>query len=103
MRLSKHARERWEERCGSLDMDVEISTAKRASKAVLNRLRRSWDRSQGAGTWPADHDYLVTTGGCLFIVSCGVVITVLLLRDIKEWQRRRSRDDRERQRCRAVL
>lgn len=103
MRLSRHARERWEQRCAGMDMNAEITGAKRASKAVLNRLRQSWDRSQGTGTWPGQHDYLVTPSGCLFIVCGEVVITVLLLRDIKIWRNRRMKDDRERKRCRAVL
>lgn len=103
MYLTKHARARWNERCDGLDIDDEILAAKRASKSVINRLRRSWDRSQGAGTWPASNNYLVSPSGCLFIVDGQAVITVLLLREIKAWSQRRSKDDRERKRCRAVL
>ena len=94
MRLSTHARQRWQERCAHLELDEELATLRRASKATLNRLRRGWERSNGVGTWPASHDYFVSQNGVIFIEAGGQAITVLLVRDVKRWDVRRSIDDR---------
>lgn len=98
MRLTTHAQERWKQRCDHLCLSVEIGSSKPAGKTLLNRLRRSWERSQGVGTWPAHHAYMVSTGGALFIVCDGTIITVLLVKDIKRWSNRTERDDRSRRR-----
>ena len=98
MRLSIHAQQRWNERCGHLSLPVEIGSWRPASKATLNRLRRSWERSQGVATWPADHLYMTSPGGALFVIANDVVITVMLMRDIKRWHRRQDKDDRARRR-----
>lgn len=94
MTLTPHAWQRWRQRCSHLDMDFEVAGLKRAGKRVLNTLRRSWERSQGVGTWPAHYNYLISPGGAVFIVCDGIVITVLTARQIKSWERRRSADDR---------
>ena len=94
MELSSHARLRWLQRCGHLDFSTEVAGLRRASKRTLNRLRRGWERSNGVGTWPAWYDYLVSPGGALFISDEGSVLTVLLLREVKQWDNRRSMDDR---------
>jgi hypothetical protein len=60
MRLSTHAKERWQQRCSHLDLEAEWAAQRSASKRLLNMLRRSWERSQGVGTWPAHYDYWVT-------------------------------------------
>ena len=67
-------------------------------KALLNHLRRGWERSQGVGTWPAQHAYMTSPGGALFVIANDVVITVLLVREVKRWNRRRESDDRDRRR-----
>lgn len=99
MRLTTHAEQRWKERCSHLCLSVEVQSCKPAGKSILNRLRRGWERSQGVGTWPANHDYLVSLNGVLFIISEGTVITVLLVKDIKRWSNRVVRDDRTRRRA----
>lgn len=98
MELTAHARQRWLQRCRHLDYDAEVAALRRAGKTTLNRLRRSWERSQGVGTWPAHYDYLVGPSGTLFVVVDGHVLTVMLLREVKYWDNRRSKDDRLRRR-----
>lgn len=99
MRMTAHARERWEQRCSHLDMDAELAAGRRAGKRLLNALRQNWERAQGTGTWPAAHSYIVTPGGCLFVISDGgYIITVLLTKDVKQWGRQRTADDRLRRR-----
>lgn len=102
MRLTNHARERWQQRCSHLDLDTEVANSRRAGKAVLNKLRRGWEAAQGVGTWPAEHAYLVTPGGCLFVVSEGIVITVMLVKEIKGWDSRRDKDERDKRRHRLL-
>lgn len=94
MKFSTHAWQRWQQRCSHLDLTVEVDGARRAGKAMLNRLRRNWERAQGVGTWPASQDYLVTPGGCLLVVGNEVVITVMMVRDLKQWGARQDREDR---------
>ena len=94
MRLTTHAKERWQQRCSHLDLEAEWAARRSASKRLINMLRRGWERSQGVGTWPASQDYLVTPSGCLFIIGNEVVITVLRIKDIKRWAARQDRDDR---------
>jgi hypothetical protein len=65
---------------------------------MLNRLRRSWERSQGVGTWPAHYSYLVSPSGVVFIVCDSVVLTVMVAKEIKMWTNRRRADDRMRRR-----
>lgn len=98
MKFTLHARERWQQRCSHLDLQTEMGRLRRAGKRVVNTLRSSWERSQGVGTWPAHQDYLMSPSGVVFIVADGVVITVLTVRDIKRWGRRRAKDDRQRRR-----
>ncbi|OGR27290.1 MAG: hypothetical protein A2139_07855 [Desulfobacca sp. RBG_16_60_12] len=98
MWLTPHARVRWLQRCSHLDLDTEFDAAKRASKAMINRLRRGWERSQGVGTWPAHYDYLVSPGGAVFIACDGVVITIMRAKDVKQWDNRTVADDRLRRR-----
>ena len=98
MKFSTHAWQRWQQRCNHLDVAVEVDNARRAGKGMLNRLRRNWERAQGSGTWPASHDYLVTPGGCLFIVSNEVVITVMMVKELKQWGARQTREDRMKRR-----
>lgn len=99
MRLTTHAQDRWKQRCNHLCLSVEIGSSKPAGKPLLNRLRRSWERAQGVGTWPARHSYMVSPGGAVFIINDGIVVTVLLVRDIKHWSDRTARDDRIRRRA----
>lgn len=94
MRLTNHARDRWQQRCSHLDLDGEWAERRRAGKRLLNMLRRGWERSQGVGTWPAHYDYLVTPGGAVFVSDCDVVITVMRIKDIKRWDNRTTTDDR---------
>ena len=94
MRLSTHAKERWQQRCSHLDLEAEWAAQRPASKRLLNMLRRSWERSQGVGTWPAQYDYWVTPGGAVFVADCGAVITVMTIKDIKRWDQRATADDR---------
>ena len=96
MRLTPHAYQRWRQRCSHLDPDLEMAGLKRAGKGVINRLRRSWERAQGVGTWPAHQTYLVGPNGTLFIVVDGFVLSVMLVRDIKRWDSRRCKEDRTR-------
>jgi hypothetical protein len=98
VRLSPHAWERWQQRCSHLDLQSEMSRLRRAGKRIINTLRSSWERSQGVGTWPAHQDYLLSPGGAVFIVCSGTVITVLTVREIKYWERRRIQADRQRRR-----
>ena len=99
MRMTAHAQERWEQRCSHLDMESELANGRRAGKRLVNALRQNWERAQGVGTWPANHSYTVTPGGCLFVISeHGVIITVLLTKDVKRWGRQRMADDRLRRR-----
>lgn len=98
MRLTTHARGRWQQRCSHLDLYNELASARRAGKRLLNKLRRGWERSQGAGTWPIDRTYLVSSSGIVFIVCNEAIITVVTIRDIKAWDQRAERDDRLRRR-----
>jgi hypothetical protein len=94
MRLSPHARERWQQRCSHLDLQTELLGSRRAGKAILNRLRRGWERAQGVGTWPAHYAYLVSPSGAVFVACDGVALTVMLVREVKQWDNRRSAADR---------
>ena len=98
MKFTLHAQERWQQRCSHLDLQTELGRLRRAGKRILNALRSSWERAQGVGTWPAHQDYLTTPGGAVLIVCNGIVITVLTVRDIKRWERRRAKDDRQQRR-----
>lgn len=98
MILTAHARERWAQRCHGLDFYEELTNSKPAGKRIINLLRRGWERSQGVGTWPAHHDYRVSPNGVVFIVCNGVVMTILVMWEIKFWDRRRAADDRARRR-----
>jgi hypothetical protein len=98
VRLTTHARERWQQRCSHLDLYNELAGARRAGKRLLNKLRRGWERAQGQGTWPTNRQYLVTPSGIVFIVCEGSIITVVTIKDIKLWDHRAERDDRLRRR-----
>lgn len=95
MILSNHAKARWGQRCHGLDFYDEYTGAKRAGKSVLNKLRKGWERGHGVGSWPAHHEYLVSTNGVVLVVGRDeVIITVLNMADIKRWERRRKRERR---------
>ena len=98
MILSAHAKERWVQRCHGLDFYEEYTGAKRAGKSLLNKLRQGWERGHGVGTWPAYHDYMVSTNGVVFIIGeasgTPVVITVIRTKELKQWRNQRAVDDR---------
>lgn len=98
MILSNHAKARWGQRCHGLDFYDEYTGAKRAGKSVLNKLRKGWERGHGVGSWPAQHDYLVSANGVVFIIDdsegTAVLITVLRTKELKQWRTRATIDDR---------
>ena len=98
MILTAHAKERWAQRCHGLDFYEELTNSKPAGKRIINLLRKGWERSQGVGTWPAHHDYRVSPNGVVFVIGeafgTPMVITVLTVRDLKRWERRRLNEDR---------
>lgn len=98
MILTAHAKERWAQRCHGLDFYEELTNSKPAGKRIINLLRRGWERSQGVGTWPAQHDYLVSANGVVFIIGeafgTPTVITVMRTKEIKQWRSQATVDDR---------
>ena len=98
MILSDNAKARWGQRCHGLDFYDEYTGAKRAGKSVLNKLRKGWERGHGVGSWPAHHEYLVSTNGVVFIIGdsegTAVLITVLRTKELKQWRTRATIDDR---------
>ena len=98
MILSAHAKERWAQRCHGLDFYDEFTGARRAGKSVLNKLRKGWERGHGVRTWPAQHDYLVSANGVVFIIGeafgTPMVITVMRTKEIKQWRNQATVDDR---------
>ena len=99
LNMSLHAKQWWMQRCNHLDILDELSTLRRANKAIINTLRRSWERSHGVGTWPAHYGYYTSRGGALFIMGDKQqIITVMLVKEVKKWRVRRAEDDRMRRR-----
>ena len=95
LNMSLHAKQRWVQRCNHLDVLDELSTLRRANKALINTLRRSWERSHGVGTWPAHYGYYTSRGGALFIMGDKQqIITVMRTKEIKQWRNQATVDDR---------
>lgn len=88
MRLSLHARDRWRERCGSLDIDWELKHAKGASKRVMRMLPRA-DQREGYTR------YMVTPGQVVLVMGEDwTIVTVFMVADVKVWTRRRAAEAR---------
>lgn len=98
MRMTRHAQERWQQRCSHLDLATELAGARRAGKRILNKLRSGWERAQGIGTWPAHYDYFTSVNGVVFVTCDGAVLTVMRTKDVKRWNNRHNQDDRLRRR-----
>ena len=98
IKMSEHAKQRWIQRCSHLDALDELSTVRRANKQIINALRQGWEWSHGVGTWPAQHDYLVSPNGVVFIIGeafgTPMVITVMRTKEIKQWRSQATVDDR---------
>jgi len=93
VRITNHAKKRWQERHPSLDMHSELAAARRPSKrlrcllelpthAVPTRLR-------------ASRRYLITDNDVVFVLdAANVVLTVLRLGEAKRRARRMRRKER---------
>lgn len=95
MILTHHAAQRWAERCAGLDLAHELSRLRRPSKKIRELLSSSWARNQGPDFDTSSRCYLLTASGVVLVVGEeNVVVTVLLVADVKRWERRRKRERR---------
>ena len=50
MRLSEHAKQRWDERCSDLNLEDELVTLRPAGRPLLRKLRWLWENMHGAAS-----------------------------------------------------
>lgn len=88
--------QRWQQRCSDLSLDDELSQLRRPGKKIREVLQAAWQRSQPDEQFPPDRRYMVSTGGVIVVIGQdNIVITVMVLAEVKSWERRRRRTKRE--------
>lgn len=98
MRLSDHAKVRWQQRCPGLIVEDELVTLRPAGKALIRMLSWLWaDMHESKDRPDPGRRFLISANGVV-VVACGeLVVTVMRARQIKTWyaERRRVRQWRE--------
>lgn len=105
MRLSDHAKVRWQQRCPELIAEDELATLRPAGKALIRMLTWLWADMHEAKDKPAPgRRFLVSANGAVLVVVDDLVVTVMRARQIKLWysERRKMKDWRERAVSRAT-
>lgn len=97
MKLTIHAKDRWELRCSHLDPTTELATARPITKRLRNMLRDpSWDPKSSTyhprEKLPQEKRYFITANGILLVVAYGnLVVTVIPVGQAKRRARERTR------------
>jgi hypothetical protein len=76
-RFSQHAMERWVLRCKYHDPDEEWSRSRRIN---AKRLARITGHSGHSSAHPPGSQYRLSPNGVIFVVRCGVIVTVWAIR-----------------------
>lgn len=100
--MSRHALDRWSQRCPGLDPDMEWHGARRASKKVRARIREACPAHAEYGTALfKGYYYRVSRSGVVFVVAPPeTVVTVFVLekRNVKCAQKTEEYEDQFRAR-----